>query len=592
MNGYTLIGNFQILKMMTDEEVLNKLEDTTKDATRYQLQTLRSILERNAGVSYLQRYLRGCPAPIDVSTFRQAVPLTCYDDYADYINQLADGVLTDDHDRPLLSVDPLLCFFYSSGTSSMKPKLIPCFDSARGRAASSLAHQSTAVIFRKLFPPRSSVKKILWFYYAGNVTMLKSGYKAMAATAFPVHGNNSNPSRFLSVLVSPKEVILGSDFQQQLYCHLLCGLRHFELVGGIQAPYAISLIKAVSLLESKWEQLCEDLENGFPNAYVNDIPMRDSVIEVLSGPQLNLSRRVRSICEGSCWEGILSKLWRNACYVKCVATGSMEQYYQKLQYYAGKLPLLGGDYFASECCLGINLDIGKPPEQTRYTMLPTAAYFEFAPFDLNTSWVTGEETVDLSGVEKGKMYEVVVTTYRGFYRYRLGDIVKVVGFHNSSPQVEFVMRAPKTSSDIVTERDLVSAMTSFQLVLRTLTTAEIVEFAGFLDLEVSPKKMKIFIEVKGGIFLEKDKVEESLKKCCSSIEDGLGGTYSVMKARGEVGPLLVSVVKHGSFDELSQITIKNGATASQYKPPKILRNQTAVDLMEVSTVLTVSSNSY
>lgn len=37
----------------------------------------------------------------------------------------------------------------SSGTSSMKPKLIPVFDSKPGRAAASFAHLSSAAIRRR-----------------------------------------------------------------------------------------------------------------------------------------------------------------------------------------------------------------------------------------------------------------------------------------------------------------------------------------------------------------------------------------------------------------------------------------------------------
>ncbi|GAU31557.1 hypothetical protein TSUD_333330 [Trifolium subterraneum] len=55
----------------------------------------------------------------------------------------------------------------------------------------------------------------------------------------------------------------------------------------------------------------------------------------------------------------------------------MKQYYQKLKFYAGEdVPILGRDYFASECCVGLNLDITQLPETTRFIILPTFAYFE------------------------------------------------------------------------------------------------------------------------------------------------------------------------------------------------------------------------
>ncbi|KAI3449580.1 hypothetical protein Pfo_006245 [Paulownia fortunei] len=511
--------------MMSDDEVIKKLQDTFQDATRHQLETLSAILEANGGVSYLQPYLRGHDGPVDAATFRRAVPLSCYDDYADHIRKLADCVLRDDHGQPLLSVDPLLCFFYSSGTTSMNPKLLPCFDSKPGRAVSSLAHQGSGAILRRFFPPRSSANKVLGFIYAGNVTQTKGGFMAMAATAFPLYSNNPNVLRFLSIYVSPKEVILGTDVNQQMYCHLLCGLRHFDSIDGIGAPYAAGLIKAFTLLESQWEKLSEDLENGIPSSEVTDAAMRQSIIEMLGGPRPDLSKRVRLICEETSWEGIVSKLWPNVRYVKSVTTGSMAQYYPKLKYYSGEIPVLGADYFASECCVAINLDILQPPELTRYVVLPTVAYFEFLPFDTERSCLRDEQTVDLSGLEVGKVYELVVTTFRGLYRLRLGDIVKVVSFHHTSPQVEFVMRAPKSSGQIITEKDLLSAMASFQLMLRDEFGAEIMEFASFVDLESEPKHLKTFIEVKDmSNLLQNDKFTESVdaqRKCCSVLEDGL-----------------------------------------------------------------------
>ena len=202
--------------------------------------------------------------------------------------------------------------------------------------------------------------------------------------------------------------------------------------------------------------------------------MRKAVTNTLGGPQPELANRIRLICEGNNWGGIVYRLWPNIRYIRCVTTGSMKQYYQKLKYYAGEVPILGGDYFASECCVGLNLDIMQPPETTRFVMLPTFAYFEFLPFNINEDNDASKEAVDYSSVEVGKMYEVVVTTYRGYYRYRLGDIVRVVGFYNSPPLVEYVMRAPKNPAEIVTEKDLISAVENFQLALRGAMRIEIV----------------------------------------------------------------------------------------------------------------------
>ncbi|OMP04981.1 GH3 auxin-responsive promoter [Corchorus olitorius] len=517
---------------MADDSLRKQIEESTKDAARYQAETLQSILQHQRGVRYLQRHLCGIDdhnARIDAATFRRSVPLSSYDDYADYINQLANGVSTEDHDhRHLLSADPLVCFFYSAFKGGV---------------------------------PHSSSRK--W------------GCSSKGSS-------NVNRSLFMS-LTSPKEVIMGSNVEHQMYCHILCGLRNSDSVDSIHAPYALGLIKAFRVLESKWEQLCGDIENGFPSLDINDVPMRDSVIEVLGGPQPELSSRIRLICEEKDWGGILQKLWPNVRYIRCVTTGSMKQYYSKLKYYAGEVPLLGGDYFSSECCVAINLDIKQPPNMTRFVMLPTAAYFEFLPFDSTKNQVVSEETVDIRGVEVGKMYEVVVTTYRGFYRYRLGDIVRVVDFYNTSPLLEFVMRAPKTRYEIVTEGDLMAAFESLERNSIMSITMEIVEFSSFFNFDSSPKRLKVFFEVKDYDMFSQNKLEELkalLKECCSVLEDGLGSVYKVQRDKGEIHPLSLSILKCGSFDKLQQEAINNGAPASQYKPPKIIRNRDVVNVLE------------
>ncbi|MED6130472.1 hypothetical protein PIB30_000971 [Stylosanthes scabra] len=564
-----------------EEQVIEKLEEYTKNARHHQLETLHSILQHNAKVLYLQPFLSNLDHHLDAHTFRSLVPLSSFEDYADYINHMAEH--GNQHDHPLLSVDPLLGFFYSSGTATMKPKLIPYFDSSLCTAATFLAMQWTFLIRKRFFPPRPSINKILWFHHVGNITTAKCGLKVMPVSQYILQCGKVTPQEIPMVYASPSQVFVGSHADQQTYCHLLCGLRNLDLIDGIAAPYALGLVKAFTLLESKWEQLCHDLECGFPShEIITDVAMREAVTETIGGPQPELSNRIRQICEDNVndWSGIAQRLWPNVRYIKCVSTGIMKQYYPKVKYYAGEVPVVGGDYFASECSVGLNLDIMQPPETTRYVLFPNAAYFEFLPFNMNVA----DKTVDISSVEVGKMYEMVVTTYCGFYRYRLGDVVRIVGFYNSCPEVEFVMRAPKAASEILTERDLISAIENFQLALRgTKMRTEIAEFASFLDQESRPKQLKVFLEVQEESDFMEDKLEESiriLRSCISSLESSLGALYKVEKVKGQLGSLMVFILRPGAFDKLYEQAIRNGTPAGQYKPPKILRNHEIVRLLE------------
>jgi jasmonic acid-amino synthetase len=88
----------------------------------------------------------------------------------------------------------------------------------------------------------------------------------------------------------------------------------------------------------------------------------------------------------------------------------MEPYVPYLKSYAGKIPLVCGDYGSSECTVGINLNPKSPPEHVSFTLVPDAAYFEFFPMEQKGGT---ELPVDITGVQIGEEYEVIVTTVAG-----------------------------------------------------------------------------------------------------------------------------------------------------------------------------------
>ncbi|GLJ20880.1 hypothetical protein SUGI_0381000 [Cryptomeria japonica] len=96
--------------------------------------------------------------------------------------------------------------------------------------------------------------------------------------------------------------------------------------------------------------------------------------------------------------------------------------------------------------------------------MPNMGYFEFLPLrpDNHTGKSDNQpELVELADVKVGEEYELVVTTYAGLYRYRVGDVLRVTGFHNSAPQFHFVCRKNvmlSIDSDKTDEVELQSAM--------------------------------------------------------------------------------------------------------------------------------------
>uniref|UniRef100_A0A0E0A8B4 Uncharacterized protein n=1 Tax=Oryza glumipatula TaxID=40148 RepID=A0A0E0A8B4_9ORYZ len=70
-----------------------------------------------------------------------------------------------------------------------------------------------------------------------------------------------------------------------------------------------------------------------------------------------------------------------------------------IKHFVGEaLLVLSTDYLAYECAIGINLECSSPLEETIY-VLPTAAYFEFIPFDMDAGrHAATAEPVDITAL--------------------------------------------------------------------------------------------------------------------------------------------------------------------------------------------------
>ena len=73
-------------------------------------------------------------------------------------------------------------------------------------------------------------------------------------------------------------------------------------------------------------------------------------------------------------------------------------------------------------------------------------FFEFAERDASAAHRNGigfdqTELLTLGELETGRDYNVVVTTSDGLYRYDMSDIVRVTGWLNATPTLEFVQKA-------------------------------------------------------------------------------------------------------------------------------------------------------
>ncbi|KAJ7962531.1 jasmonic acid-amido synthetase JAR1-like [Quillaja saponaria] len=562
------------------ETMIEEFEALTKDAGRVQNETLKKILEENGSAEYLQNF--GLDGRTDPESFKACVPLVTHKELEPYVQRIVDG-----DGSAILTGKPIKTISLSSGTTHGKPKFVPFNDEL---IESTMRIYRTSFIFRnREFPIGNG--KALQFIYSSKQFKTKGGLAAGTATTniFRSSQYKSTMKVLHSQCCSPDEVIFGSDFHQSLYCHLLCGLIFREEVQFVSSIFAHSIVHAFRTFEQVWEELCEDIRKGVLTSRVTVPSIRIAMSKLLK-PNPELADLVYKKCVGlSNWYGLVPALFPKAKYIYGIMTGSMEPYLKKLRHYAGELPLVTADYGSSEGWIGANVNPQLPPELATYAVLPNIGYFEFIPLKENieeheqnkslpTFLRTEPKPVGLTEVKIGEEYEIIVTNFAGFYRYRLGDVVKVTGFHNSTPELKFVCRSNlllTVNIDKNTEKDLQLAVEAAAKLLAA-EKLEVVDFTSHVDFSSEPGHYVIFWEVSG------DASEEVLSECCNCLDQSFvdAGYVSSRKVKS-IGALELRVVRRGTFQKILDHFLGLGAAVSQFKTPRCVgpTNSTVLQIL-------------
>ncbi|KAI3411331.1 uncharacterized protein J3R85_018119 [Psidium guajava] len=563
-----------------DAKALQFIEEMTRNVDPVQVRVLREILTRNAETEYLSRFRLG--GATDRDSFKAKVPMVTYEDLQPEIQRIASG------DRSnILCSHPISEFLTSSGTSAGERKLMPTIQEELDRRQ---LLYSLLMPVMNLYVPGLDKGKGLYFLFIKAETKTPGGLVArpVLTSYYKSDHFKTRPYDPYNVYTSPNEAILCADSFQSMYTQMLCGLLMREEVLRVGAVFASGLLRAIKFLQLNWQQLAHDIAAGSLNPKVTDPAIRDCMSGILS-PRPDLADLIRKECARENWDGIITRIWPNTKYLDVIVTGAMAQYIPTLEYYSGGLPMACTMYASSECYFGLNLKPMCKPSEVSYTIMPNMAYFEFLPHDPAAPPLSRDSPprlVDLADVEIGKEYELVITTYAGLCRYRVGDILLVTGFHNADPQFRFVRRKNvllSIDSDKTDESELQKAVESASALLREFNTS-VVEYTSYANTKTIPGHYVIYWEL-----LVKEPsnapTHEVLNRCCLAMEECLNTVYRQCRvADNSIGPLEIRVVNNGTFEELMDYAISRGASINQYKAPRCVNFTPIVELLDSRVV--------
>lgn len=537
------------------DTLYRKFDKDTQNAGEINKQVLQEILGLNASTAYGQIYQFSKLSPED---YKEQVPLTFYQDYEGFIDEIAAGK------DNILTADPIIYFGLSSGTTG-KQKRIPVTNRLRKIVTMAMMLLQQGLLRQALPSARQGGRGLLLM----NMLQSSSSFAGIPTGAGTSGGVQSMKQVLPYFWTTPIEVLALPDQKEANYLHLLFALKDRDLA-YVMAPFASGVVQLLGVLEERFPELVEDIKKGNISSKLNLTPEIRAVLEAKLAPDLQRAQELEYAYQMG-MAHIVPRIWPKISHVSCVAGGSFSVYEPKLRFYIGQLPIYSAVYGATESLIGLSPRVNEPT----YVLAPRAAYFEFIKVeDIDA---VNPATLNLNEVKVGETYEIVITNYAGFYRYRLGDIIKVVDFYHESPVLEFLYRKGQLLN-IAGEKTSEAAVR--QAITQTMATLKqsIVDFTVTLDLSSTLGKYAFYLEVEpGGV------ESEEISKLCDILEQQLyeaNPRYRAGVENHRIAPCVVHLVSSGTFHRLRQELVKRGASLNQVKIPRPIQDARLIAVLE------------
>uniref|UniRef100_A0A8C1ZA27 GH3 domain containing n=1 Tax=Cyprinus carpio TaxID=7962 RepID=A0A8C1ZA27_CYPCA len=499
----------------------NRLESDTRDIHRVQEETLLQRLQKHSDTVYGKHY--AFRSIKDTETFQQQHPVTDYNHYEKFVERVAKG-----EQNVLISEKPLILAM-TSGTSGSSRMLLSTKDTNTEFFLQGVTICLDAM--RHTFPATDCLQKTLKLFYSPIFRQSEAG--------IPIGPNSSTPA--------------SSKHMLHLYT--------------TPAP----------VYQERWKDLVVDVEVGMINSNLSLKADVRRALEKLMKPDPERAAELTAQFEEG-FERIALRIWPQLHLVLTVDSGSNQIYGEMLRrQYCKDIPFYSPFYAATEGLIGVNL---WPQQESRqYLLCPRSMFCEFIPEeDLDSE---RPKTLLMEQLQEGHNYELLVTNASGLFRYRIGDVVKVVGFHNQCPKVEFQYRRGQMLSvrgEKVSESLFLGAL---KKAVTQWPGARLIDYScvesGILGSAsgIAQPHYLVFVELKGVRNLSEEQ-RYKLDHCLQEDSD----IYRSFRMKGSIGPMRVQLVREGTFQELKdRMMAFSSASSNNFKMQRVIRSREFADFL-------------
>ncbi|HTU20735.1 MAG TPA: GH3 auxin-responsive promoter family protein [Gemmataceae bacterium] len=494
-----------------------------------------------------------------VEDFRRHLPVAAYDYFEPYIARVRRG-----ETNALLADPRVYMFALTSGTTAVR-KFIPVTqqyldDYRRGWNIWGLK------VFRD--HPGTRMKPILQMSGDPDEFRTESGVPCGAVTGLTAQMQK----RIIRWLYSvPPCVARIKDPRSKYYAALLLSIP--RRVGWIIAANPSTLINLARAGDQDKESLIRDIRDGTLSPHL-DLP---------ADIRADLTRRLRKHPERARQlEEIVQRTgtlypkdyWPSDCILGNWMGGSVGSYLRHYPRYFGATPVRDVGLIASEGRMTIPLADGTPSG----VLDITTHYFEFIPEaegDCPHPTVLGAHQL-----KEGENYFILLTTAFGLYRYHIHDLVRVSGFHNGTPLIEFLSKGAhfaNLTGEKLSEYHVTQAIADVLGELNmTLTAYSLVPC--WPNNEPANGSSMDFEQPYYGLFAEQGDLSDA--NVCQRLAERLDARlrqlnieYDSKRASQRLGPVRLELVRTGFWLQWDrQRLLKTGGTLEQYKHPCLIND--------------------
>lgn len=376
-------------------------------------------------------------------------------------------------------------------------------------------------------------------------------------------GKDALDGMIRSIYTSPLEGLNPEHGADTKYIHCRFALMDRDVRGMVTGFYSV-IVLFLRYIEDNCELLIHDIETG---TISNEIELSDEARESLLKkiqPMPERAAELRVAFKDGTETPWVKKVWPHFMYLTG-AGGDGFEIYDKLikeHFTGGGVKNIYSGVTASEGLWSVPAGV----DDFDSILAPSAAFVEFLPVEAGDDFT---QCVTMDKLEEGRTNELIVTNLSGFWRYRMSDAVKVTGFCNQTPKVQFMYRVNRTinlAEEKTTEKALQIAVENTCKEMGI----ELADFSVYPNTDVTPNRYDFLIE--------------PLREISEFDMDAL--RESVFKHLVEVNPVYMGCYEDHWLDKpevyflqpetsilYRDMMVFRGASMNQLKPVRVIMNQ-------------------